>query len=179
MLVLLTAAVLSCIFLPRLFEEEQTPEIEVTQYEINLLDSILIEKITIKKENSESLELSKDGDEWYIGTLAADNEICDTMTLAAEQITSENRLIGVSGEKLISYGLDTPSLTVELSSVSDAVTLHFGILNSSINQYYLSLGENKSTVYTVSADLFDTFNKSTDELLAKADETEAIDTAEQ
>ncbi len=179
MLVLLASVIVACIFLPKLLEEEPTPEIEVTQYEIKLLDSLLIDKIVIEKEGSEPLKLSKDGGVWYIGASPADEELCDTMTLAVEQIISENRLIGVSGEKLSAYGLDSPTLTVKITSGADTRVLNFGILNSSINEYYLSLGEDKNTVYTVSVDLFDTFNKSSDELLAKADETEAVDTAEQ
>ncbi len=180
MLALLAATIVACIFLPKLFEEEPAPDFEVTQYEINLLDSFLIDKIVIEKEGSEPVELSKGSDgAWYIGSSPADEELCDTMTLAVEQITSENCLMDVSDEKLSAYGLDTPTLTVKISSGADSRVLNFGILNPSINEYYLSLGEDKSTVYTVSVDLFDAFNKSADELLAEVDETEAVTDTEE
>ena len=81
-----------------------------------------------------------------------------TLTQGLLAVTAERTIANVTEAQLSKYGLDAPSKSI---SVKDDLyglqTVYFGAFNAYNQMYYVTVGNDTSTVYMVSAELYDLF----------------------
>ena len=74
-------------------------------------------------------------------------------------------------DDLADFGLDDPANTVTLKTDSGLTTIYIGSQNEITNEYYLKTGDS-DTIYVVDSAPATGFDKSIEDLTAKADDTE-------
>lgn len=134
-------------------EEEQQEVLSVSEDEIkNLSFRMEGDEVTWSKEE-ENWTLSQDEN------FPVDANKMKSLTSALSSLTAERTLEEVSNLK--DYGLETPENVIEIEKTDGSTeSISVGSKNPSTGHTYVSVGENKDTVYTVSSDLASVFSGS-------------------
>ena len=81
-----------------------------------------------------------------------------TLTEGLLAVTAERTMSGVTEAQLIKYGLDAPSKSIKVKDdLYGEQTVYFGAFNAYNQMYYVTVGDDTSTVYMVASDLYDLF----------------------
>jgi hypothetical protein len=128
-----------------------------------------IQQIRVSKAGAEPVTLLKTGDQWQIAAakpLAADQDAVGGLTSALSPLNSD-RLIDEHPSSLASFGLDAPTLQVEVT-LKDGKTqkLLFGLDTVSGSDTFAKV-EGDPKIYTVSSSTKSTFDKSVNDLRDK------------
>ena len=123
------------------------------------------------KEEAEKIQVT-DGTEWtYDGdqSVDIDESALETLLNKASAITASDEV--TEYDDLADFGLDDPANTVTLKTDSGLTTIYIGSQNEITNEYYLKTGDS-DTIYVVDSAPATGFDKSVEDLTAKADDTE-------
>lgn len=93
----------------------------------------------------------------------------ETLLNKASAITASDEV--TEYDDLADFGLDDPANTVTLKTDSGLTTIYIGSQNEITNEYYLKTGDS-DTIYVVDSAPATGFDKSVEDLTAKADDTE-------
>ena len=146
--------------------KEEAEKIQVTDLEVSDITqfSYVLDGTT--------LSFTKNGTEWtYDGdqSVDIDESALETLLNKASAITASDEV--TEYDDLADFGLDDPANTVTLKTDSGLTTIYIGSQNEITNEYYLKTGDS-DTIYVVDSAPATGFDKSVEDLTAKADDTE-------
>ena len=146
--------------------KEEAEKIQVTDLEVSDITqfSYVLDGTT--------LSFTKNGTEWtYDGdqSVDIDESALETLLNKASAITASDEV--TEYDDLADFGLDDPANTVTLKTDSGLTTIYIGSQNEITNEYYLKTGDS-DTIYVVDSAPATGFDKSIEDLTAKADDTE-------
>lgn len=166
--VLLAVGLCLYYFIPKNQDEKEK---ETTAETVNVaqIDSTLIEKIFIEKEDGDTITLQKSGDTWKmeeIPTAPIENETIEGLFEYISPVTATKELEG--GEaRLGDYGLDKPDMTLTISTSDGAEhKIYFGDVVPVTGERY-GRTTDASKIYTLSEDLYSSFMIERNSLIAK------------
>ena len=138
------------------------------------------DEVTALKVSNENgnFELTKNEDGTWIlksdETVNIDQDTVDSMVELVSTITSDKVVDGA--DSLSDYGLDEPSITIEITlSDGSAHNIILGDYNSAAYTYYLMV-DDISTIYTVTSSINSKFTFTVDDITAE--ETESTEESE-
>ena len=130
------------------------------------LASDQIQSIHLTKTGNDPIVLQRSGDNWQVGTLAADQDAVGSLTGALSPLASD-RLIDANPPTLTSFGLDKPTLEVDIATKDGKIQkLLFGADTVSGSDTYVKL-DSDAKVYTVASATRSSFDKSVNDLRDK------------
>ncbi len=127
--------------------------------------SFMIDKNEVAFEKKDDIWKKKDEEEFPVNQTTLDEAVSFLTDIESDRVLEE-------AENLEQYGLDEPSNTIKITvkdsetegdseeSEESETTLRIGDLNESSNQYYVSKGEDRNTVYLVDSGVIEPFSKS-------------------
>lgn len=177
-------------------EESEEDDTSETVFEAEADDikeiSFVVDKNEVTFEKKEDVWKKKDEEAFPVDQTSLDDAVSSLTDIVSDRVLEE-------AENLEQYGLDEPSntikITVKASESEDSseeteenddikeaeeseTTLRIGDLNESSNQYYVSKGEDRNTVYLVDSGVIEPFTKTLYEYAQKEDFPVIADTSE-
>ena len=154
-----------------IYQKQQSAKESAAEQE-KVLAEINVEDVTAFSYylDGEQLSFTKQDDTWVYdndASLSIDTDKVESMLENAATVSYS--AIVEDPEELSSYGLDSPSNVIVISTADDTYTFTIGDTNSITSELYMMFGSD-TTVYTMSTDLTDAFSKSVDDLLEDASE---------
>lgn len=119
---------------------------------------------SISYNNGQDLSFVKKNGTWHYekdGEYPLEQSYLNTMASQFQKITAVRRL--KNGDSLEDYGLEKPAYTIKVKDKSGTETTYY-IGNASGDNYYLTL-DDKSEIYTVSADLLSNLSYSLKDMM--------------
>ena len=145
--------------------------------------SFMIDKNEVTFEKKDDIWKKKDEEAFPVNQTTLDEAVSFLTDIESDRVLED-------AENLEQYGLDEPSNTIKITvkdsetegdseeSEESETTLRIGDLNESSNQYYVSKGEDRNTVYLVDSGVIEPFSKSLYEYAEGEDFPAITDTSE-
>ena len=125
--------------------------------------SFMIDKNEVTFEKKDDIWKKKDEEAFPVNQTTLDEAVSFLTDIESDRVLED-------AENLEQYGLDEPSNTIKITvkdsetegdseeSEESETTLRIGDLNESSNQYYVSKGEDRNTVYLVDSGVIEPFS---------------------
>ncbi|MFR2687580.1 MAG: Gldg family protein [Roseburia intestinalis] len=171
LLILLILAYIGVHFYSKKQEEKENAKEEAEKIQVTDLEVSDITQFSYVLDGT-TLSFTKNGTEWtYDGdqSVDIDESALETLLNKASAITASDEV--TEYDDLADFGLDDPANTVTLKTDSGLTTIYIGSQNEITNEYYLKTGDS-DTIYVVDSAPATGFDKSVEDLTAKADDTE-------
>ena len=171
LLILLILAYIGVHFYSKKQEEKENAKEEAEKIQVTDLEVSDITQFSYVLDGT-TLSFTKNGTEWtYDGdqSVDIDESALETLLNKASAITASDEV--TEYDDLADFGLDDPANTVTLKTDSGLTTIYIGSQNEITNEYYLKTGDSDTT-YVVDSAPATGFDKSVEDLTAKADDTE-------
>ena len=162
LLILLILAYIGVHFYSKKQEEKENAKEEAEKIQVTDLE---VSDITQFSYVLNGTEWTYDGDQ----SVDIDESALETLLNKASAITASDEV--TEYDDLADFGLDDPANTVTLKTDSGLTTIYIGSQNEITNEYYLKTGDS-DTIYVVDSAPATGFDKSVEDLTAKADDTE-------
>jgi len=127
--------------------------IEVTNFATDDVTGVSVEY------NGKTVNLQKLNNKWQNtdkNTAEIDTDKVTSFLTTFTKVKASEKIADV--KDLAKYGLDKPAAVVTITTYNNTFKISLGTYNSMIQKYYLGLGTS-STIYTVSADVFEACKK--------------------
>lgn len=131
------------------------------------------DRLVISGPTTDRKTLQREGANWFMvepmrwtANFFAVNRILNQLQFIEEQAVFTVNEIERTGQSLDDYGLQPPSLTLEIANASKSLQLHFGS-DTEIGQNIYILGPNQEKIYVVSKELIDSLVVSEDDLRSR------------
>ena len=163
LLILLILAYIGVHFYSKKQEEKENAKEEAEKIQVTDLEVSDITQFSYVLDGT-TLSFTKNGTEWtYDGdqSVDIDESALETLLNKASAITASDEV--TEYDDLADFGLDDPANTVTLKTDSGLTTIYIGSQNEITNEYYLKTGDSAPATG---------FDKSIEDLTAKADDTE-------
>lgn len=171
LLILLILAYIGVHFYSKKQEEKENAEAEAEKIQVTDLEVSDITQFSYVLEGT-TLSFAKNGTEWSYDddqSVDIDESALEVLINKAAQITATDEV--TEYDDLADFGLDDPANTVTLKTDAGLTTIYIGSQNEITDEYYLKTGDS-DTIYVVDSTTAAEFNKSVEDLTAKADDTE-------
>ena len=162
LLVVMLLALVLVRFLPSGEEEEET-----VTYDVTTLDSSEVTEMSFTNENG-TFSFVKNGEEWKYkedSSLSIDGDKIDSMIDKVASYSSDNIIENVTDASV--YGLENPSITIQLVTAEQTVSLDIGDYNSTAYVYYMCLADNTQTVYTIASSDISSYENTVDDFVVE------------
>lgn len=169
-LIALLAVMLLALVLVRFLPSDEEEEETVT-YDVTTLDSSEVTALSFTNESG-TFSFVKNGEDWQYeedSTLSIDAEQINTLIGKVSSYQSDNIIENVTDVSV--YGLDNPTITINLTTADQTVTIYIGDYNSTSYVYYMCLANDLHTVYTIQSATINSYNNTVDDFIVE-EETE-------